>query len=181
MTFDSRVVAPQQKIGSRPTSDAAAAAAAPAAKGGKKKKKLMMIVGALLVVVLAAAYYFLAGPGKATTSATDPSAAPTVEAEPEYDLGEVLVIDSVSINLQGGHYLRLGLGLQLIEGAGGSHGAIDPAKALDAAIALYSGHTTEELADAAVREDLKTQLEETLFDLYHEEVVAVYYTDFVTQ
>lgn len=180
MTTDSRVIAPQQKIGARPTGDAAAAAAAPPEKGGKKKKLMMIVVG-VGVLVLGAAFYFLAGPGKAAPPATDPSAEPTVSAEPEYELGEVLVIDSISINLQGGHYLRLGLGLQLIAGAGGSRGAIDPAKALDAAIALYSGHTTEELADDAVREDLKAELEETLFELYHEEVVAVYYTDFVTQ
>lgn len=172
-------MAPTQKIGARPTADAAAAAPEEAPKAGKKK--LMMIVGVVAIVVLGAAYYFLAGPGKAAPPATDPSAEPTVSAEPEYKLGEVLIIDSISINLEGGHYLRLGLGLQLIEGAGGSHGAIDPAKALDAAIALYSGHTTEELADDAMREELKHELEDELLHLYHEEVVAVYYTDFVTQ
>ena len=81
----------------------------------------------------------------------------------------------------GGHYLRLGFALQLIDGAGGSHGPIDTSIALDTAIALFSGRTTEELADLTVREDLKHELEAELFELYHEEVVAVYYTDFVTQ
>jgi flagellar FliL protein len=119
------------------------------------------------------------GPGAAAsaTEGTEVSA----DAEPEYDLGEVLIIDSISINLQGGHYLRLGLGLQLVAGAGGSHGAIEPSKALDAAIALYSGLTTEELADLEFREQLKDDLAETLKEAYHEEVVDVYYTDFVTQ
>ncbi len=169
-------MAPTQKIGARPTADAAAAAPEEAPKAGKKK--LMMIVGVVAIVVLGAAYYFLAGPGKAAPPATDPSAEPTVAAEPEYKLGEVLIIDSISINLEGGHYLRLGLGLQQVAGGEGS---VDPAKALDAAIALYSGHTTEELADNTVREDLKHELEKELLELYEEEVVAVYYTDFVTQ
>lgn len=46
---------------------------------------------------------------------------------------------------------------------------------------MYSGHTQEELADLDYREELKQELQDEVFDLYHEEVVAVYYTDFVTQ
>ena len=134
----------------------------------------------MAVVALAGGYWFLIGPGKAASAS---AVAPSVEATqaPVYDLGEVLVIDSISINLQGGHYLRLGLGLQLIAGTGGEGAVVDSSKALDAAIALYSGHTTEELGDLAFREDLKKQLADTLFELYEGEVVAVYYTDFVTQ
>lgn len=168
-------MAPQQKIGARPTGAEASATDEPPAKGGKKK--LIMIVAAVAVVGLGAAYWFLAGPGKATAAATDATEA-TASAEPTYDLGDVLAIDSISINLQGGHYLRLGLGLQLISSV---HTVPDTAIALDAAIALYSGHTTEELADAATREELKDELASELFELYDEEVVAVYYTDFVTQ
>jgi flagellar FliL protein len=176
MTTEPRVVSPNQKIGARPTGTDAAAKAEAAPKGGKKKK-LIMIGAGVGVVVLVAAYWFLAGPGKATAAPTDPASA-TASAAPVYDLGEVLAIDSISINLQGGHYLRLGLGLQLIKSV---KKAPDKAEALDAAIALFSGHTTEDLADPTVREDLKKQLQVTLTDLYHGDVVAVYYTDFVTQ
>lgn len=178
MSTDSRVVAPQQKIGARPTGANAAATEEAPAKGGKKKKLIM--IGAIVgVVVLGAGYWFLAGPGKAASSA---AAATGIEAtaspEPTYDLGAVVVIDSISINLQGGHYLRLGMGLQLVKSV---KEAPDTAKALDAAIALYSGHTTEELSDPTIREDLKKQLGDTLFELYEGDVVSVYYTDFVTQ
>ena len=94
----------------------------------------------------------------------------------------MLPIDSISVNLQGGHYLRLGLALQLIEERAAITAPIDTSKALDAAIALFSGHTTEELADLTIREDLKQAARgEKLFELYDGEVVAVYYTDFVTQ
>jgi flagellar FliL protein len=175
MTTEPRIVSPNQKIGARPTgTDAAKGEAAP--KGGKKKK-LIMIGAAVGVVVLGAAYWFLLGPGKAPATPTDPALA-TASPQPTYELGAVLAIDSISINLQGGHYLRLGLGLQLIKSVKESP---DKAKALDAAIALFSGHTTEELADPTVREDLKKQLGEKLLELYDGEVVSVYYTDFVTQ
>ena len=177
MTTEPRIVAPNQKIGARPTGTGAAAKGEETPKGGKKKKKLIMVGAAVGVVVLVAAYWFLAGPGKAAAASTDPALA-TASPQPTYVLGEVLPIDSISINLQGGHYLRLGLGLQLIKTV---KTPPDKSKALDAAIALFSGHTTEELADPTVREDLKKQLEVTLMDLYGGDVVAVYYTDFVTQ
>ncbi|NTV39004.1 MAG: flagellar basal body-associated FliL family protein [Demequinaceae bacterium] len=168
-------MAPQQKIGARPTGTEASASEAAPAKGSKKK---FIIIGAGVgVVALVAAYWFLAGPGKAAPAATE-GAAVTAPAEPEYELGEILVIEPISINLEGGHYLRLGLGLQLIAKV---HAVPDTAKALDAAIALYAGHTTEELSDLAFREELKVELGEILKEVYHEEVVGVYYTDFVTQ
>ena len=176
MSTEARIVAPQQKIGARPTGASAAAMEETPAKGGKKK--LIMIGAAVGVVVLVAAYWFLAGPGKATAAASETDAEVTASAEPVYELGDVLTIDSISINLQGGHYLRLGLGLQTIASV---HAAPDPAVALDAAIALYSGHTTEELSDPTTREDLKAELGMELLELYHGDVVDVYYTDFVTQ
>ena len=176
MTTEPRIVAPNQKIGARPTGTNAAAKGEAPPKGGKKKK-LIMIGAAVGVVVLVAAYWFLAGPGKAAATSIDPALA-TASPQPTYELGAVLAIDSISINLQGGHYLRLGLGLQLIKSV---KTPPEKAEALDAAIALFSGHTTEELADPTVREDLKKQLEVSLMDLYRGDVVAVYYTDFVTQ
>ena len=176
MTTEPRIVAPNQKIGARPTGTDAAAKGEGAPKGGKKKK-LIMIGAAVGVVVLVAAYWFLLGPGKAAAVPTDPALA-TASAKPTYQLGAVLAIDSISINLQGGHYLRLGMGLQLTKVLKESP---DKSKALDAAIALFSGHTTEELSDPTIREDLKKQLGEKLFELYDGEVVSVYYTDFVTQ
>ncbi len=184
MSTEPRVMAPQTKIGSRPTGGGAAEAeeAAPAKKGGNKM--MLIVVGVLVLIIAGGAWYFLMGPGaggSADAAATDAHAADAAATpEPSYTLGEVMTVDSISINLEGGHYLRLGLGLQLVEGAG-AHAPIDTAKALDAAIALYSGHTQEELADPAIREELKQELATELLHLYHEEVVDVYYTDFVTQ
>ncbi len=143
---------------------------------GKGKSKVVRLIGVLIVVAAVAGYWFLMGPG--TGSGEEELAG---GADAEVKLGEVLVVEPISINLEGGHYLRLGLGLQLTADAGHSGTAVTSAQALDAAIALFSGRSTEELADLGTREALKAQLTETLKELYDEQVVGVYYTDFVTQ
>lgn len=58
------------------------------------------------------------------------------DAEPEGPIaGEVYTIESMNINLAEGRYLRVGFGLQFIEGADVDH--FDPAKARNAAIEVY--------------------------------------------
>lgn len=168
-------------IGSRPSPAAQEPEGEKLGKKGKNDKgsgkgKVFRLLGVLIVVAAVAGYWFLMGPG----TSGDEGAAP-VGGEAEYKLGEVLVVEPISINLEGGHYLRLGLGLQLTADAGKDGIAVNSAQALDAAIALFSGRSTEELADLKTREALKAQLTATLKDLYDEQVVGVYYTDFVTQ
>ena len=135
-------------------------------KGGKKK--LVIIVAAVLVVA-AAAWFFLLKPAPAEA-----------DAEPELVAGEVLPLEAISINLADGHYLKLGLALQLVEGAG-AHTPIEGSKAQDAAIALFSGRDMAEVGDAAHREELKAELKHTLEEAYHHEVMDVYYTQYVMQ
>jgi flagellar FliL protein len=89
----------------------------------------------------------------------------------------VLDIDPVSVNLAGGHYLRLGLALQLSSDAKDP----DPARALDLAIALYSGRSVDEVSTPATRDQLKAQLLGELQQAYGPEVMDVYLTDYVTQ
>lgn len=175
MTTEARIVAPQRKIGSRPTGGSTPAPEAPEPPQGGRGRKLGIIIGVAVVAIAAAAYWFLVGPGAASGEV---EAGAEAAAEEHVELGPVQVVDSISINLAGGHYLRLGLGLQL---SADNHGELDAAKALDAAIALFSGRTQEELADSATREALKVELSENLAEIYEGEVVSVYYTDFVTQ
>ncbi|WP_062137962.1 flagellar basal body-associated FliL family protein [Demequina aestuarii] len=165
-----RVIAPKAKIGARPNPVTAPEAEAPAAESSKRRLP-SLIIGAVLLVAAVGAYWFLMGPG------ATPADGAEAEVE-EVELGPVQTLESVSINLAGGHYLRLGLGLQT--GASG-HGELDGAVALDAAIGLFSGKTKEELADPEVRETLKHELLEAIEEPYHGEVLGVYYTDFVTQ
>lgn len=126
----------------------------------KGKKKLLLI---LLVVVLAAAgaYYFLLAPGG--------SKAPKP--------GEVAPLDSIQINLAEGHYLRLGIALQLTDSAT----EVDGSKALDAAIEVFSGRSIGDVDDGKTREKLRDQLEGKLEERYPDEVMDVYFTEYVTQ
>ncbi len=134
-------------------------------KGPKKgrKKKLLMIVAAVLVIA-GAAYWFVLKPSGA--------------AEQGPKAGAILPLESTQINLASGHYLKVGIALQLVEGAPEE---IDGSKALDATIELFSGRTVEEVANARERKQLKEELEATLEKTYDEEVMGIYFTEFVTQ
>ncbi len=177
-----RIVAPgKPKIGARPqpTPEPEPAGDDGGKGGGGKKRLISILLGVGIVLAAVAAYWFLMGPGASSgEETTDAAAEPAVEET--HESGGVQVIESISINLEGGHYLRLGLGLD-VEASAAAHGDLGEAKALDAAIALFSGQSMDDLEDAAYREELKDQLAETLAELYEGEVIGVYYTDFVTQ
>lgn len=177
MPTEQRIIASKPTIGaSGKTSAGLASSAAAEEPPAKKSRKKLVVV--LLVVVLAlgggAGWYFLMGPGAAP--ADGEAAAEPVEPEPEP--GEVLSVDAVSINLAGGHYLRLGIALQLTTEV---HEEVSSAHALDLAIALFSGRTIEEVSSAEGRDALKAELRHQLEEAYHGEVMDVYLTDYVTQ
>ncbi|WP_110208268.1 flagellar basal body-associated FliL family protein [Nocardioides daejeonensis] len=141
----------------RPGQDAETAETEP-----KKSKRTLIIV---LVVVL------LAGLGGAYQFLLRPSG----DQEPKPGL--VVPLEAVQINLAGGHYLRLGLALQAAEGAE----EVEGSKALDAAIELFSGRKVAEVSDPKQRGALKEELSHQVRELYDDEVLEVYFTDFVTQ
>jgi flagellar protein FliL len=132
-----------------------------APKGGKKKL-VVMVVGLLLVG--AAAYVFVLKP-KPEGKKEKPVA------------GEVIALEPRQVNLEGGHYLKLGLALQ---GTADAH-ELEGSKALDAAIGLFSGRSITEVSRPAELEHLKEELQKELDHLYHGDVMDVYFTDFVTQ
>lgn len=135
----------------------------------KSRKKLLAVVAVLAIAGGGAGYTFF-GPGKSAEAAE--------KKPPPPELGEVLVIDPISINLADGHYLKLGLGLQAV--AEPEH-APEGSKALDAAIALYSGRSMEELSDPQARKKLKEELTSAVEEEYHDEVVGVYFREYVMQ
>jgi flagellar FliL protein len=136
-------------------------------KPKRKKRKLLVVIGAVVLVAGGAAAYVLLGRGG------EPAAEPTPVP------GAVLTVEPVSLNLADGHYLRLGLALQLTEEAG-EH-APDTARALDLAIALFSGRTVAEVSDPATRAALTAELATQLAEAYDGEVMDVYLTNYVTQ
>ena len=130
-------------------------------EGGGGRKKLVLVLLVAVLASCAGAWWFLLRP-------TGPE-----EPVP----GEVVALEPIQINLSGGHYLRVGIALQLTETA---H-EVDGSKALDEVIALFSGAEPASLARAEHRQKLKHELEETLHESYHGDVMEVYFTEFVTQ
>lgn len=172
MATETRVVSDKKKkIGSGGAGGEEAGEA-----GGKKgKKKLFLIVGIVVALAAAAAGYFLV---LAPKSAPKDGAEASAEATPEPKPGTVVKIDSVSINLAGGHYLRLGLALQLTADV---KEAPETAHALDLAISLFSQQPVEQVTTAEGRDALKAKLLEQVKEAYEGEVMDLYFTDFVTQ
>jgi flagellar FliL protein len=132
-------------------------------KKGGKKKLLMILV--LVLAVAAAAWFFLLKPAPAEGDVEEPVA------------GEVVPLEATQVNLAGGHYLRIGIALQLVEGA---H-ELDGSMALDSMITTFSNRELREVVDAKSREELRKKLAEVVEHRYHGEVMDVYFTEFVTQ
>jgi flagellar FliL protein len=135
------------------------------AKGGGGKKKLIVLV--LVAVIAVAAAYLLV---------LKPKAKPGPPPKPV--AGAVVKLDPITINLAGGHFLKLGLSLQATADAGEE---VSGAKALDAAIDLFSGRTIEDLAKRDGREKAKQALIDEVAELYEHKVYDIYFTDFVMQ
>lgn len=128
----------------------------------KKGKRPLMILALALVVAAGGAWWFVIRPAE-----TEEAPVP----------GEVLTMESIQVNLVDGHYLKVGIALQAVEGVE----EIEGSKALDATIDLFTGASMQELANPRRRAALKEELTAELEELYHGEVMGVYFTDFVTQ
>ena len=123
--------------------------------------KLIIILVTLLLLSGGAVWWFLLRP----------------TAPPEPVPGEVVTLEPIQVNLADGHYLRIGIALQLEAEA---H-EVDGSKALDSVIGLFSGVDTAELAKPGQRNEFKHKLNEELEHSYHGDVLEVYFTEFVTQ
>jgi len=154
------------------------------AKGGGKKKLIIIAAPVLLIVIGAAVYFLLLKPA-ATPAAGTPGASPAAVAaaaapspSSSFVEGAVVKLDPISINLAGGHFLKLGLSLQESKAAGED---VSGAKALDAAIELFSNRTLDELSSLQIRNKYKAKLVDHLIELYEQKVYDVYFTEFVMQ
>lgn len=136
----------------------------------KKSKKKLIVIGVVVILVAAAGWFFL-GRG-------DAAAEEAVAPEP----GAVLQLEPVTLNLADGHFLKLGLALQMTLDAGGGHGAEpDGSKALDLAISMLSNREVAELSSSEAREKVKHELAEQIEHAYHGTVMDLYFTEFVMQ
>ena len=147
---------------------------------GKKKPLVpivLVIVG--LVVGVGVSKTVLASPAKPAAAGAEGTTPVTKKP------GEIATIESMNVNLQGSHYLRVGVGVQLAVGPVGEEWAkAEGAKVRDEVIAVFSGRPMEELDTTEGREaalaELTTRLTEEPAEGEPENVVIdVYLTDFV--
>jgi flagellar FliL protein len=137
-------------------------------KKGKKKKLLVVVLAVLLLG--GGGYFFLGRGGSSTPPPPEP--------------GQVLKLDSITLNLADGHFLKLGLALQFTTtaGGGGEHGAeLDGSHALDLAIDQLSNRKVTELNSTAARNKVKGELVKAIEEAYDHGVMDVYFTEFVMQ
>ncbi len=127
-------------------------------KGGKKKLVVILLV------------LCLAGGGAWFMLRPQPPSAPKP--------GAVITLEPIQINLAAEHYLRIGIAMQMTDKA---EAEIDGSKALDATIAEFSGKPIAEVNAPNVRRKLKEELLKELEKRYDDEVLQVYFTEFVTQ
>jgi flagellar FliL protein len=132
-------------------------------KPKKSKKKLILILAvvALLVGGGGGYWFFL----------RDSTPPPPVA-------GVVVPLEPVNINLAEGHYLKVGLALQVIEGP--AHEP-DGSQALDIMIGKLSHRTVAELSSNTAREKVKEELLKEIEEAYHHDIMDIYFTEFVMQ
>jgi flagellar protein FliL len=140
---------------------------AEAAKPKVTKKKIMLlgIAAVALTVAGVAGKMMLTGP---TEKAPEP--------------GGVITMDSVTVNLAGGHYLKMKLALQATaDAASGEGGGPDGSKAMDIAISHYSNKPMAELSSVPGREKAKADLLTDVKEAYENKIMDIYFTEFVMQ
>ncbi len=156
------------------------------AEGKRGPKKLAIPAVALLLGVFVGPK-LLAGGGAEASAETTTTTAP----------GPVVTLESITLNLTDGHLLKVGLALQISAGwleehgaaAEGGHGGeaddTDPtrgyARALDAAIGVFSTRGMDQLLQPEGREAARAELAAHLAEAYHGEIEGVYLYEFVMQ
>jgi flagellar basal body-associated protein FliL len=119
-------------------------------------------------------------PASATTT-TAPASTPTTVAEA---VGPVLELDSKTLNLDGSHFLKVGVSLQLPAGA-----VPDEVKttenwssvASQLVLDTFSGRSFAQLSDDKLRVELQHEIGDEVCHRTEGEVVTVYFIDFVMQ
>jgi flagellar FliL protein len=136
-------------------------------KAGKKrsKKKIVVLAVVVLLVLGAVAKFTLLAP-----SASKREAKPVP--------GPVVAMTDMTLNLAGGHYLRIKLALQTVEGTSEE---LDTSEASQAVIDQFSDRPVAELVGEAARLKAKKELLGKLQKIYPKQIMDVIYTEFFTQ
>jgi len=148
--------------------DTAAKTEEAAAPAKKSKMMLFIIIGAVLLLGGGGAGgYFLFAP-----------AGPPPPPEP----GAVVVLESMTLNLADGHFLKVAIALQATAEVAAEP---DGSKARDIMISTLSNMKPAELATNKAREHVKAELKEKIVKAYEVEqvkqIMDIYFTEFVMQ
>lgn len=147
-------------------------APAPAKKKGKRKKLIIAVV--LIAVLGAGAKYEMGGMGSTAKKSGPPAA---VAAKP----GPLVPLDAVTVNLAGGHYLRVGVTVQFTDKVSATSPP-DGAPALDQTISYFTGMSPTPLETSAGLTSAKAGLKSKIADAYPKDpLYDVLFTSFVVQ
>jgi len=151
------------------------------ASDAKKEKngKSNLVPAVVLAVGIAVGGYFMGGSGDAGGDKAAAKEKPQVEKPVP---GQIATMEPLSVNLAAGHFLKVGIALQLIEGIeSGEFMKGDIAKAKDLLIERIGGLPMDQLTSPDGRKKVKDELTTAAKKLYDNEVLDVYFTDFVMQ
>jgi flagellar FliL protein len=97
--------------------------------------------------------------------------------------GATMLLEPITLNLVDGHYLKVGIALQLSDREDPKHllEAGEGAKALDAAIQFFGSKRYDQLIDPEQRSEAKASLTKSIIHDYEGKVLNVYFTEFVMQ
>lgn len=136
----------------------------------KKKGKKKLIIGVVLLVALG-------GVAKVEFLSPKPTSQAAVVAKP----GPLVALDAVTVNLAGGHYLRVGVTVQFTDKVSAS-APPNGAPALDQVIAYFTGQDGTPLQTSAGLEKAKEGLKQKIAGAYPKEpLYDVLFTSFVVQ
>ncbi len=140
------------------------------------KKKLIMIVVPIVVVIAGAAVFFLRG-GDTAEAAVVTTTAPVVE-------GEVIEVDTMTVNLVGeeGRYARIGFAVVLDSTANTGVVGMKVPLMRDATLTVMTGFDSAELQTAEGMERLRQELSDAIVAIFPDrEVIRVVLTELIVQ
>lgn len=134
-----------------------------------KRRPMKLIAFVVVLIIAAGAGWFLV---------LAPSGGEKAKEAPKP--GRVVALDPLQINLAEGHYIRVGIALQMTDKVSEEE-EIDGSKALDAEIDVFSGLPMSKVMATGAREEFKQRLLLELKERYEDHVMDVYFTEYVTQ
>lgn len=134
------------------------------AAGKRSRKKLLIIVAAAALALAGVGGYLMLGSSKSTTAAVKP--------------GAVVKLDADTVNLAGGHYLKITVAVQETSTAPSS---LDMSMAHELILDEFCNQSIADLLTTGGRDAAKADLEKRLAKQYPDDIMGLYLVGFVMQ